>query len=73
MFPQWNGNGFISGMASKTLNRITFDGKGGAKPAERWDVGHRIRDVEEGPDGSLWMLEDANPGGVFHVTPNVAP
>jgi glucose/arabinose dehydrogenase len=55
-------------MASKTLNRITFDGKGGATPAERWDVGHRIRDVEVGPDGSLWMLEDSATGGVFHVT-----
>ena len=52
-----------------TLNRITFDGKGGAKPAERWSVGHRIRDVEVGPDGALWMLEDANPGGLFRVTP----
>ena len=48
-----------------TLNRIIFDGHGGAKAAERWDVGHRIRDVEEGPDGSLWMLEDANPGGLY--------
>jgi glucose/arabinose dehydrogenase len=68
-FPQWNGNGFIGGMQTKTLNRIIFDGHGGAKPAERWDVGHRIRDVEEGPDGSLWMLEDANPGALIHVTP----
>ena len=49
--------------------RIMFDGHGGAKTAERWDVGHRIRDVEQGPDGSLWMLEDANPGALFHVTP----
>jgi glucose/arabinose dehydrogenase len=68
-FPQWNGNGFVGGMGTKTLNRITFDGHGGAKSAERWDVGHRIRDVEEGPDGSLWLLEDANPGSLFHVTP----
>ena len=49
--------------------RLTFDGKGGAAPAERWSVGHRIRDVEQGPDGALWMLEDANPGGLFRVTP----
>ena len=68
-FPQWNGNGFISGLESKSLNRIIFDGHGGAKAAERWDVGRRIRDVEEGPDGSLWMLEDANPGALIHVTP----
>jgi glucose/arabinose dehydrogenase len=69
MFPQWQGSALIGGMVSKTLNRITFDGKGGATPAERWDVGHRIRDVEVGPDGALWMLEDANPGGLFRVTP----
>src|SRR5487761_2448741 len=68
-FPQWNGNGFISGLASKALIRVIFDGHGGAKTAERWDVGHRIRDVEEGPDGSLWMLEDDNPGALIHVTP----
>ena len=67
-FPQWNGNGFIGGMSTMTLNRIVFDGHGGAKAAERWDVGHRIRDVEQGPDGSLWMLEDADPGALIHVT-----
>jgi len=69
MFPQWQGSALMGGMATQTLNRITFDGKGGAKAAERWDVGHRIRDVEVAPDGALWMLEDANPGGMFRVTP----
>ena len=69
MFPQWNGNALIGGMASHTVNRIVFDGKGGATPAERWDVGKRIRDIEVAPDGAIWMLEDANPGGVYRVTP----
>jgi glucose/arabinose dehydrogenase len=68
-FPQWDGNGIVSGMGSHTLTRLVFDGKGGAKPAERWDVGKRIRDVAEAPDGSLWLLEDANPGALIHVTP----
>ena len=68
-FPQWNGSGFVTGLGSQTLTRIVFDGHGGAKPAERWKVGHRMRDVEEGPDGSLWMLEDASPGALIHVTP----
>jgi len=71
MFPQWRGSALVGGLATRTLNRITFDGKGGAAPAERWDVGHRIRDVEVGPDGALWMLEDANSGGLFRVTPRV--
>ena len=69
MFPQWRGSALVGGLASQTLNRITFDGKGGATPAERWSVGHRIRDVEVGPDGALWIAEDANPGGLFRVTP----
>jgi glucose/arabinose dehydrogenase len=68
-FPQWNGNGFIGGLNTMSLTRIVFDGHGGAKAVERWDMGHRIRDVEEGPDGSLWMLEDKMPGALFHVTP----
>jgi aldose sugar dehydrogenase len=72
-FPQWDGSGFISGLATMTLNRIIFDGKGGAKAAERWKIGKRIRDVEQAPDGSLWLLEDANPGALIHVTPKVTP
>ena len=68
-FPQWNGNMLIGGMGTMTLNRIIVDGHGGAKTAERWAVGKRIRDVEEAADGSLWLLEDANPGALIHVTP----
>ena len=69
MFPQWNGSALMGGMGTQTLNRITFDGKGGATPAERWSVGHRVRDVEVAPDGAIWILEDANPGGVYRITP----
>ncbi len=69
MFPQWNGSALMGGMATQSLNRITFDGKGGATPAERWSVGHRVRDVEVAPDGAIWILEDANPGGVYRITP----
>ncbi len=69
MFPQWNGSAFASGLSTNALVRITFDGKGGAQTAERWDVGHRVRDVEVAPDGALWMIEDAQPGGLFRLTP----
>ena len=70
-FPQWDGNGFVSGLGSKSLVRIEFDGHGGAKAVERWEIGRRIRDVEEGPDGTLWMLEDSMQGALIHVTPKV--
>jgi glucose/arabinose dehydrogenase len=69
MFPQWQGSALISGIATQSLSRVTFDGKGGATPAERWNVGKRLRDVEVAPDGALWMLEDSQTGGLYRVTP----
>ncbi len=71
-FPQWKGSGFVTGLSSMSLSRIVFDGKGGAKLAERWSVGKRIRDVAQAPDGSLWMIEDADPGALIHITPLVS-
>jgi glucose/arabinose dehydrogenase len=69
MFPQWNGSALASGLASKSLTRITFDGKGGATPVERWNIGFRVRDVEVAPDGALWMIEDAASGRLYRLTP----
>jgi glucose/arabinose dehydrogenase len=69
MFPQWDGNGFIGGMGTQSLTRVIFDGKGGAKIAERWGIGKRVRDVAQAPDGALWLLEDAAPGALIRVTP----
>jgi glucose/arabinose dehydrogenase len=28
-----------------------------------------VRDVEVAPDGAIWIAEDANPGGIYRVTP----
>jgi hypothetical protein len=35
--------------------------------AGKWVVASAI--LKKPPDGSLWMLEDANPGALIHVTP----
>jgi glucose/arabinose dehydrogenase len=69
MFPQWNGSALISGMASEAIVRVTFDAKGGATATNRWNVGKRVRDIEEAPDGSLWIVEDAKPGGLYRLAP----
>lgn len=68
LFPQWNGSALVSGLSTTSLNRIVISGAQ-ATAAERWNVGHRIRDVEVAPDGALWMIEDAKAGGLFRVTP----
>ena len=69
LFPQWKGSALISGLVSQGIIRVTVDSKGGATAVNRWSIGKRIRDVEEAPDGSLWLLEDAKPGGLFRLTP----
>jgi glucose/arabinose dehydrogenase len=60
-FPDWEGDAFAGALSGKALVRIEFEGDT-AKEAERYDLGQRIREVEQGPDGSLWLLEDQDEG-----------
>ena len=68
MFPQWKGSALIGGLAAQVLVRVTF-GPDGADEADRWDMGARIRDVSVAPDGSVWVIEDHNPGRLLRLTP----
>jgi glucose/arabinose dehydrogenase len=68
LFPQWKGSAFAGGLASRSLNRIVVDGAT-AKPSERWTMNFRVRDVEQAPDGTLWLLEDSDAGGLYRLTP----
>ena len=68
-FPLWTGSALIGGLSSRSLSRVIFDDKGGAKTAERWSVGKRVRDVAVSPDGVLWIAEDSPIGGLYRVTP----
>lgn len=61
MFPQWKGSAFIPGLSSKALVRVVTSGST-AREAERFEMGARIREVEQGPDGALWLLEDGENG-----------
>jgi len=60
-FPEWQGDAFIGGLSSQSIVRIEFDGDS-AREAERFAMGMRIRAVEQGPDGAIWMLEDGREG-----------
>ncbi len=56
MFPQWRGSAFLGGLSGQTLIRVALNGAT-AREAERWDMGARIREVEQGPDGAIYVLE----------------
>lgn len=58
MFPAWRGSALIGGLVAQGLVRIAFDGHGEATQADRWSLGHRIRDVAVASDGAVWLIED---------------
>jgi glucose/arabinose dehydrogenase len=68
MFPKWKGSAFAGGLISRALHRIEVHGAI-ATPAEHWGVGFRVRDVEQAPDGALWLIEDDHAGGLYRLTP----
>lgn len=61
MFPQWKGDLFIGGLSSQALIRVDVNGTRAAK-GDQWPMGARIREVEQGPDGAIWVLEDGGSG-----------
>lgn len=69
LFPYFRGNGFIGGLASTALIRIQFDGNTG-REVSRYPMGQRIREVEQGPDGAIWLLEDGGNARLLKLTPS---
>ncbi len=61
LWPQWRGDLFIGGLSSQSLVRVDTEGTNAAK-GDQWPMGARIREVEEGPDGAIWLLEDGGRG-----------
>lgn len=69
-FPQWRGSLFTGALAGQMLVRIERKGDRilGEERMLR-DLGERIRDVRQGPDGFLYLLTDSSDGRVFRVRP----
>ncbi len=73
MFPEWEGSAFLGGLSSKALVRVEINGDD-AREAERFETGERIREVEQGPDGAIWIIEDEKRGSggrLLKLTPKV--
>ena len=70
LFPAWRGNLFVGALAGQALHRLVLEGERVvAEEILLQDLGERIRDVRQGPDGALWLLTDAANGRILRVVP----
>ncbi|HEU4704217.1 MAG TPA: PQQ-dependent sugar dehydrogenase, partial [Sphingomicrobium sp.] len=57
LFPQWKGDALLGALSGEALIRVDLDG-GRARKADEWPMGARIRAVDQGPRGEVYLLED---------------
>ena len=70
LFPAWRGSLFIGSLVGEKLVRLTLEGE--RVIGEEWlltDLGERIRDVAQGPDGAIYLITDAAAGQVLKLVP----
>jgi glucose/arabinose dehydrogenase len=70
VFPQWRGNLFVATLAEKSVRRLEMD-NGMVKSQEIMftELEQRIREVQAGPDGYLYLLTDSKDGQILRVSP----
>jgi aldose sugar dehydrogenase len=68
-FPDWRGSAFVGSLQPGALVRLTID-NGRVTREERYlgDVG-RVRDVQQGPEGFLYLVTDEDNGRLLRVSP----
>ena len=83
-FPDWTGDGLIGGLSSRALVRVSFrkaptdnlgqaprsgDLETVAEETGRYSWDARVREVEQGPDGAVYVLEDGAGGRLVRFVP----
>jgi glucose/arabinose dehydrogenase len=71
LFPQWRGDAFLGGLSSQSLIRVDINGTN-ARKGDQWNMNARIREVEQGPEGAIYLLEDGGRGSegrLLRLTP----
>jgi aldose sugar dehydrogenase len=64
--PEWQGEAVIAAMKPAGIVRVAIDGKT-AREVARYPTEHRIREIEQGPDGGIWLLEDGKESGASRL------
>jgi aldose sugar dehydrogenase len=62
-YTDWQGNLFAGGLIIQQVRRLSLDPQVNIRSDEQIDIGQRVRDIRQGPDGLLYILTDAVPNG----------
>jgi len=70
-FPEWTGDLFAGGLAGRQLSRVIFNPQDleSRRQVLLSELGQRIRDVKQGPDGFLYVTTDMQDGAVLRIEP----
>jgi glucose/arabinose dehydrogenase len=70
-FPKWRGNAFVGGLASQEVSRLEMDGNRVVREEVLFKgvLNQRVRDLEQGPDGLIYLLTDEDNGKLLRVEP----
>ena len=68
LFPEWKGSAMIGGLTASGIVRVAVDGMD-AEEVERIPLVARTRALMQAPDGSIYVLTDADNGKVLHLRP----
>jgi glucose/arabinose dehydrogenase len=68
LFPRWKGDALIGALSGQALIRVDIDGDK-ARKTDQWGMGQRIRSVDQGPRGEIYLLEDGPGARLLRLEP----
>ncbi len=70
VFPEWQGDVFVGALAGQHLARVEVEGQTVVDQERLLEGVGRVRDVEQGLDGRLYLLIDARNGALLRLDPS---
>ena len=70
LFPDWKGNFLVGALKYMQVQRLVMkDGKVAAHEVLADDIGERVRDLKQGPDGAVYLVTDDSDGRIVRMSP----
>jgi glucose/arabinose dehydrogenase len=71
LFPQWRNNAFVGGMKTGGVARLELDGERVVREERLLEgkLNGRVRDIEQGPDGAIYLLVGDDNGRLLRLAP----